>query len=152
MVGLFMSLGSGEIIETTIQHSREIEASFQKVVAFIERFQQANSRLPDGIEFKNWGNRQSPSADSPYGMELHTVEFPKEAIEELGTPPEHSYLLSLWRGEWEEYYASWTGESSLIFAASAYYILGSPMSDTTGVIVVFVILCFAAIKLWRRVG
>ena len=40
----------------------------------------------------------------------------------FGVPPNGAYLLSYWRGEWFEYYASWSQESTLVLDPTEYYI------------------------------
>jgi len=148
LLGLGFSLGSGAIIESTIEDNRAIEASFQKTAAFVEQFRRDHSRLPNDDEFKDWSGRQPFANYSPIYMELLTDKFPEGVVENFGAPPTLGYVVSYWRGEWNEYYASWTEKSSLIFDASEYYVLGSPAIDAATVIAIFAMLCFAAVKLW----
>lgn len=148
LIGLAHSLGSAPLIEETIQHNRLIDASFRRAAEFIEGFRQEHSRLPEQAEFEQWAAGQPASVYSPRYIELHAANFPQEAVDLFGVPPDGGYLLSTWRGEWTEYYASWTGKSSLTFDPSAYYVVGGPVYDATAVIVVFLALAFAAVRLW----
>jgi hypothetical protein len=117
-------------VSETIEHSRQIEASFKEAHAFVNDWQSSHGRLPSVTEFEHWANRQPDHAYGPRGIQISIEAFPQEVLTEFGEPSSGAYLFSLWRGEWTEYDPSWSPFSSLIFDKSQYFILGSAFLDS----------------------
>ncbi|WP_422058085.1 hypothetical protein [Sphingomonas sp.] len=111
------------MVTHTIEHSRQLEAEFKQAARVVDRFRAQRGRLPDQDE-----TAQHLSIDGPYIIEPGDRHF-EEATSELGQPPEGGYVLGLWRGEWMEYYASWSGATTMPFGESAYYLTGSRAGD-----------------------
>ena len=151
-LGLLYTLGSGALIDSTLENSRSIDTSFNKAASYVEQFQKDHSRLPSAAEFMHWASHFPDRPYTPNGIRLEVTDFPAKSITEFGTPPPNAYLLVLWRGEWEEYYASWAKKSSLTFDKSKYYALGSSYADSAAVLCFGVLLLFAAFKIWPNLG
>jgi hypothetical protein len=109
---------SEEPIKRTIAHNRQIEASFQLTAGFVTAFQKTHQRLPTRTELDDWADRYPDRPYTPRGM------FLSEAPNNPG-----GFVLSYWRGERHEHYASWSGRSTLEFDPKKYYKLGSPLLD-----------------------
>ena len=115
LFGALCAFGPG--FERTIARSREIERTFQETARVVDAYRARHRRLPANAEL---------GSDA---MSIQDGAYPAEAVRRLGAPPKGSYLLVYWRGEWEEYYAPWSGKSTLNFDESKYYVLGSKRAD-----------------------
>jgi len=147
LVGLLYAIGPGA--SRTIEHSRELEQSFKTASKYITSFKEKNGRMPTEQEFDAWAKAfPSKPYDSPNGMWLKVSSFPDEAIKQFGDPPKESFLLVYWRGEWEEYYASWANRTSLEFDESKYYALGSKYADGAVLVVLAVLALVGGRKMW----
>ena len=96
--------------------NREILALFQSADTYARDFRAQRGRLPDSLEIRAWAQRLQPGwpANSltidPHGC---TEEgFARRAGGEL--------LLSVWRGEWADCYASPSGTHTLATSVSDY--------------------------------
>jgi hypothetical protein len=141
---------SADAIQETLSHSREIQRAFTSAVRFVEVWQKAEGRLPSASEFVT---SRSQQADETYGVqhiELSTRDFPSEVTARFGSPPEGGYLLTFWRGEWNEYYASWADRSSLSFDPAAYFFFGSKRRDLFAFGTAAITLGLAALAIWPR--
>jgi len=147
---------STNIVNYTISNNYKIEASFKKAVSFVEDFKSENSRLPANEEFELWTERQSSQVYSPRGMSILTnperiklrLYDPYDGFdrtEDFGEPPEGSYIIILWRGEWSEYYISWKDTTTLNFDPRDYYMFGNARNDFLFFIFLFLITAMAAI-------
>ena len=150
IIGLLYALIVDNSMARTIEHSRLIEASFWKAVTFIEIQEKEKGRLPTSSEFEKWASKYPRRPYTPNGIRFIDSEFPKDAIKEFGDPPSGSYLLAYWRGEWEEYFASWVQKSTLIFDPKRYHMLGSKIADSAVVVLICVLFLFLAVKLWPK--
>jgi hypothetical protein len=113
----FQILTSGSI-DHTIEKSRKIESAFQNAAEFVDSFIEKNHRLPTEKEF---GGRQISEAGEFHGRGIGLNNSAEPLPKSFGMPPPGSYYLSLWRGEWEEYYAPWSRQSSLQFDEDAFF-------------------------------
>ncbi|MES2444933.1 MAG: hypothetical protein V4574_19080 [Pseudomonadota bacterium] len=68
----------------------------------------------------------------------------------LGPPPANGYILRLWRGEWAEYYASWSGRSTLLFDRNAYAFWGNLYLDMVIACAFTLLTAGLGVMLWRR--
>ena len=135
-------------IDATIAHNREVEAAFGQAVEYVNTFRKNNGRLPSAAEFKTWNSTYPSRPYTPNGMWLEVAPFQAQAIERFGRPSGDAYLLVYWMGEWEEFYASWVGRSSLNFDPAAYSILGSNFADGTAAIAIGILSLLAAWRMW----
>lgn len=147
--GLIVFTSSAPINET-IAHSRKINRTFTNGVKFVEEWKKAEGRLPSASEFVKWRSQQPNETYGAQHLEFSTRDFPPEAIARFGSPTEGGYLLTFWRGEWNEYYASWANRSSLLFDPAAYFFLGSRWRDLIAFGTAAVFLVLAAIVMWPR--
>mgnify|MGYP001481658322 CR=1 FL=1 len=147
LIGLLFAFGPGA--ERTIEHSRELERSFQTASQYVTTFSRGRGRLPTAQEFETWADTFPPTPyTSPNGMRLQVDSFPDEALKQFGPAPEKSFLLVYWRGEWYEYYASWVNRTSLHFDQSKYYALGSQLADGSVLIVIALVALIGGRKVW----
>ena len=91
----------------------------------IERFRATNFRLPTPQEFSGAFHQ------GRYQVVLEYPPYSEEVLRRFGPPTGDAYLLTVWRGEWTEYYASWRKLSSITQNRADYYILGSPWAERT---------------------
>ena len=122
-----------------VAENRLFQARFDQCVRFIDFFQGQHDRLPTPEEYKQWSYNKLPCIpDTLDGFVGQSVEYQTWAnsppdlhpdVAEFGKPPPNSYLLSIWRGEWEEFYAAWAKRSSLPLSADDYYMFGSRMAE-----------------------
>jgi hypothetical protein len=134
-------------IESTIENGRAIEQSFRLAVSHIEEFRKKNARLPTPGEYQNWA-KVTPNLGMAGQMDLVIDQFPREGIEEFGNPTAGAYLLKYWRGDWYEYYASWSGRSSIALDKEAFYAFGNRYVDIAVFLALSVLGIFVAIKMW----
>jgi hypothetical protein len=149
--GLCLALGialasSVSPVDHTIENSRKIEAAFHSGAEFANAVMASTGRPPTRKQFEAWANSQPKGIYSPADLLLMDRNFPPEVIQQFGVPPPNAYVLSLWRGEWDEYFAGWSAESTLTFDRSAYSLLCSPLAD----LVAFAVLAFFTAFLGRR--
>jgi len=103
------------------------EENLKPAVIFINNYLENNKRLPTNEEFDKWQMEYfsldeeipiNPKIDSliktnpqwALRIDYYTSpkSFPKEVNENYGkNNSKNSYVLSTWRGEWDEYYVSW---------------------------------------------
>lgn len=154
LAGLLTIIGvtSGGMIEKTIQHSREIEKSFIQAATFVDNFKESHARLPNETEFYAWAKTQPNRAYSANGMTFVTSQdqVHQDVRENFGQPPQDGYVIQFWRGEWNEYYASWANASTLIFEPNKYYFLGSRIADGLLGFSASIFLGLIAYLLWPR--
>lgn len=119
-------------VDRTIKHSIVIEDCFSDATKFLNAFMKDQGRLPTELEFSKWTHAQPNNAPSnSFTLLTEKNTFPQEITERFGSPPDGGYVVEYWRGEWSEYYASWSNKSTLIFDVSEYYITGSKILDSS---------------------
>ena len=128
LIFLFMGFGLFSSSIKQPQKDRDFKEEYLKPsVVYINGFLNNNSRLPTNEEFDKWQmeyfslNKEipiNPRIDSliktnpQWALRIRyytsSKSFPKEVIENYGkNDSKYSYVLSTWRGEWDEYYVSW---------------------------------------------
>lgn len=107
-------LGMLRTVPDTLQHDAEIESAFLMAASWADAFKRDNGRFPSTRELQTWSATQNES------FWLKSVElisdpshFPSEAKKAFGPAPTEGYVLELWRGEWNEYFASWTRTTTI---------------------------------------
>jgi hypothetical protein len=124
-----LEFGSSKLIDDTVQHSHEIDGAFRGAAGFVSAWRRDHGRLPSRSEFEAWASTQQDRAYSPTDIQYIVGSFPEDIVREFGPPADDAYLFTFWRGEWNEYYASWADRSSLSFDPSEYFIFGSKWLD-----------------------
>ncbi|MEN6426497.1 MAG: hypothetical protein ABFE13_14145 [Phycisphaerales bacterium] len=100
-----------------VERNHTVAKSFSSAASWIDDFIKANGRLPDSDEYEAWAASQPEhfyGVQSIYLLDPSSSEFYQEAVDAFGpaaTTP--SYVLARWMGEWNEYYASWAGRSTV---------------------------------------
>ncbi len=108
-------------IENTIEKSRNIEKTILYVAGLIDDFFDKSKRLPTQEEYKNLVNDLPHMYYDPKKyIRYYTSKFPESVTDQFGEPVDNSYVLDLWRGDWSEYYVSWTRSTTLVFEVDAY--------------------------------
>ena len=122
-----------------ITRNLTLARSFSSAASWINDYVDSNGRLPSGSEYETWAASQSEEfygVQSIYMLGPSSADFYQEAIDAFGPPPasSHSYVLATWMGEWNEYYASWAGKSTLndspefygaVIALGAFFLLAA---------------------------
>lgn len=151
VIGIGTILGmSGGMIEDTIANSRKIEVMFLSVSSYVDNFREKEGRLPTASEFDSWKLRQPDGVYSVRNVYLDSPNNSEEIVRQFSRPSSGSYLLTYWRGEWFEHYASWAKKSTLVFDKRAYHVLGSSIADGFAAAGFGVVLLAFAGWLWRR--
>jgi hypothetical protein len=99
----------------TNQRTQEIKDQFEIVTSCLDEIQSRESRLPTEAEFIVCDKRATAAPTKYLSLNgsdyrrfgYQISQFSAEVIERFGTPPANAYLLSYWRGEQFEYFASW---------------------------------------------
>jgi hypothetical protein len=110
LIGIFIGLTSIK----TIQHSQQILADFQKAAAFVDSFKDSKHRLPTQKELDGFFGGYKIDLNLELAGEQDKPEF-------VTAKPVGSYVLSYWRGEWNEYYAGWNKQTTLVFDRNLYF-------------------------------
>ncbi len=148
LIALLFALGPG--VAETVEHSKELARTFNVAGEYVTSFKRQFGRLPSSQEFEKWASSfPSRPYSSPNGMTLESPPFLNEELtKQFGTPPEGSYLLVYWRGEWYEYYAGWVNRTSLELDESKYYALGNKLLDAGAVFVFAVLALYCGYRIW----
>ena len=112
---LILSIG---MVPHTVKNGNDIDAAFLKASEFINQRIQSTGRTPQKIEFNEWRSSQGLWASR---IELTRASASGSEIQaRFGTVPADAYVLSMWRGEWSEYYVQ--GKGSTVDSASGLYL------------------------------
>ena len=125
---LMFAAGSGALVDHSIENSRRFLADFQTTTRFVRTFHTTRGRLPSNEELGGWSQANLRSGE-PLILIPDDGQYGEDAVAAVGRPPRGGYLLGMWRGEWMEYYAPWSGQSTLSFDRGAYYLLGGQLMD-----------------------
>ena len=139
---------SSQMIEHTIENSRSILSCFEEGARYVNAVRQATGRLPDSSPFTVSIPRGAGTRECQ--LFLDKPPFEGETASIFGPAPADAYLLSYWRGEWFEHYASWADRSTLVFEPRSYYLLGSGIADAAAGVLVALSLLAVARLVWRR--
>lgn len=146
---LLASAGSGGLVDHSMENSRQLLADFQTTTRFVRATHTARGRLPSNEELLAW-SRENVRSGEPMILRPGDGQYGEEAVAALGRPPRGQYLLGMWRGEWMEYYAPWSGQSTLSFNRGDYYLLGSQWMDVSLSGLLAFISIGGACMIWRN--
>ena len=153
--GLFLLLaalfkgGSEGSVDYSLSKSQEIEKIFQYTASKAIDFKREKGRYPDVNEFESWNEELAEFGLYGEIMDYHIDTYPKEALAKLGPPESNGFVLSVWRGEWFEYYTSWSRRCTLPKDKSDYYMTGSSIKDIlslTGLAIVLFGVAYALVS------
>ena len=107
-----------------IAKDRAYLAQFQQITAQVKQYRARFHHFPNDAELASFG----PTAGFPqFQINASTPTAEALAASEDDAPPDFSkalpaggFVLRFWRGEWYEYYASWSGETTLVPTATRY--------------------------------
>jgi len=110
-------------VQSTLKHNQEIQRIFDTTAKYINSLE----KLPTHQELQNWINSQKKTTRY---LEWLQYEIYNDNFSSTMKIPKNEYLLSLWRGEWNEYYYSWKDKKSSIPSdTSIYYLTGYGLGD-----------------------
>jgi hypothetical protein len=117
-------------LHETNKHGAEIDNAFMSVADYANETVGRTGRFPadaDWIVFRASAAAQKNRRIS--GIRFHpndnSLQFLALAKHFESTPKSDSYVLALWRGEWNEYYASWESKSTVPSPLKMYLHFGS---------------------------
>ncbi len=138
------------LVESTIANSHAIDDSLRTVAAYVDVQLRNTGSLPTEEQLRSWGHSLPSPLRRIDSMWLEVPPFDREVVRKHGEPPNDGYILKYWRGEWGESYVSWTGETSLTFDSSDYYLFGTARSERIAAVVSCVAFLVAAAFTWPR--
>lgn len=98
----------------TLKHDAEIKSAFLRAASWVDAFKRDNQRIPSAEELRAWSAAQKESFWlKSIELTSDTSGLTNEARKSFGVAPAGTYVLGLWRGEWSEYFASWTRTSTV---------------------------------------
>jgi hypothetical protein len=124
-------LGEDASVSRIVANNHVIHAHLLETASYVREFLRVHGRLPNQDDAERW-KREAPQAPMRGATWWSAGPFDHAVLEVFGGPPQSEvtpFVVSYWRGEWREYYASWKNATSLTFDANAYYILGSRAAD-----------------------
>lgn len=139
---------SDRMIEETIANSHRIEALFKTTAAWVDDFKRRHGRLPAPSELEAWKATQPKGTFSVEHVHLIPPGEAGDLSRPFAAAPPGAYVLSYWRGEGYEYYASWIPASTLMLEKRQYHITGSGILDGLVAAVVGALLIAAARRVW----
>ncbi len=131
-------LGAFTLVPKTIENGKAIDKAFLDASEFVEKVSAQDGRMPSDAAFDAWKAGGSYWVKS---IELlsHPNMIPSEVSVRFGPMPPNGYALSVWRGEWTEYFVSWRNASTVDSVAGLY-------ASTLGLSLASSLL---AVVLWR---
>ena len=118
-----LALSQKIAVQSTLKHNQEIQRIFDKTAKYINSLE----KLPTHQELQNWINDQN---DTSIAFNYLQYETNNDNFSSTMKIPKNEYVLSLWRGEWNEYYYSWKNKKSTVPSdESVYYLTGYVIGD-----------------------
>ena len=111
---LVFSIG---VVPHTVANGSEIEAAFLRAEEFVGQSIKATGRVPTKSDFHEWRSGKGKWVPSIELAKYSTSNF--ELRSRFGELPPDTYVLSVWRGEWSEYYVQ--GKGSTVDSAFSLY-------------------------------
>ena len=131
-----------------VQEYRRVHDAFQVIAEKIDTFRQEKGRLPSEAERRRLKLSWHGIEGVPR-IEYIGSNFPREAVKALGSPQqERPYLLAHWNGDYLNYYASWSGETTLPLEKSAWYVTGSRAGDLAASLATVALFLVLAWRVW----
>ncbi len=91
--------------------------SFSSAASWIDDFEKVNARLPSANEYSLWAASKPEHGYGVQSVKLlnpSSSGFYREAIAAFGEPNTgNGYVLAIWTGDENEYYASWVNKSTV---------------------------------------
>ena len=112
-------LGTFTLVPKTIENGKAIDKAFLEASDFVEKVSAQEGRMPSGGAFDAW---KAGGSNWVRNMELlsNPNMIPSEVSVKFGPMPSDGYALSVWRGEWTEYFVSWRKGSTIDSVAGLY--------------------------------
>lgn len=113
---LLITCATPFFLREDVEENREIVSTFEAAAAYAHAHQAARGRLPTGDELRRWGEGQE------LGWSASSLSIGGEGCGQEGfvAAPGDRFVLSVWRGEWFECFASPSGRHSLPMSVGAY--------------------------------
>lgn len=112
-------LGTFTLVPKTIENAKAIDSAFREASDFVEKMSARDGQMPSGATFDAW---KAGGSNWVKNMELLSSPnmIPSAVAVRFGPMPPDGYALSVWRGEWTEYFISWRKESTVDSVAGLY--------------------------------
>jgi hypothetical protein len=105
------------LVPHTASNGNKIEVAFFQAAEFVDRKLQTTGRAPTQSEFQEWRADKGPWISR---IEIASASGSNSDLKkQFGEVPAGAYILSVWRGEWSEYYLQ--GRGSTIDSALGLY-------------------------------
>jgi hypothetical protein len=138
------------LVNHSLQNSQRMDADFQAAARFVDDSRSRTGRFVTDEEVEAWARSRSGASYEPFIIDHRSPSLFHEGVSAVGAPPQGSYLLGVWRGEWMEYYAPWSGKSTLERRQGDYYATGSRQLDLWGSLLLAILGAVGAVVLWRK--
>lgn len=145
-------IGDDTSVSRTVANNHVIHAHLVDAASYVRQFLSVHHRLPNQDDAERW-RREAPQAPMRGATWWSAEPFDQEVLEVFGRPPQSEatpFVVSYWRGEWREYYASWKDTTSLTFDANEYYILHSRAADFAVHVLLTAIALLLAYVAWPK--
>lgn len=121
---------SDDLIDRTIARNYRIDSHLRLSAKFARETIDTLDRIPNADDIERW-KRKDPNSERGATW-FQGAPFATDILQRFGPPPDGPdlhFVVTYWRGEWREYYISWTDTTSLEFKKDNYYVLGSKGSQ-----------------------
>jgi len=129
-ISFWLFIGVSMLLETPDQIKKDnefIETEIKPCVEFVKGFKESNDRLPNYREYYTWVRNHygeycsdlKLDADSLIGVDCILHKYIRSNFDIINSEDaqkfkdadwSQDFAISQWRGEWTEYYYSWTNE------------------------------------------
>jgi hypothetical protein len=133
-------------LQHTLDNSRQILSSFQTASRAIDTYRARAGVLPDHLAFGRLGGAYEVNLLDPASSDFS--KCCADAVRALGVPPKQSYVLEVWRGEWIEYYAPWSGKSTLTLDPNDFAVTGNLYGDIAAMLIFTAFFTYGARRAW----
>ena len=143
LIAIILTLSIG-MVPHTVSNGSEIESAFLQAKEYVEKNIKSTGRAPTKSEFYKW------RSDKGRWISRIDIEKPPtgnvELQKQFGKLPAETYVLSVWRGEWSEYFVQGKGST----VDSAFVLYSGFIGLALGAYILSAALWLVARKLKRR--
>ena len=124
------------------------DAAFRDAAGFIASERAREGRLPSQSQVSAFSEPRDGADNVSYAP--LDAGCCSQALNRLGAPPPGSYMLRIWDGDLFQYYAPWSGRSTLPLDESDFFMSGSRSVDICLAAGAGALFLLAGLWLWRR--
>lgn len=138
------------LIDYSFKRDLEIYQNFLETSQIIDDHIKKHGKLPDEQYIENYtlipqkwlGQQDSNWSQDPFFRKIQSRK----------TSNPNAYVLMMWRGEWSEYFASPSQETSVARSKSEYYVTGSRQLDGAIYGTTSLLMLLMLILGWRKIS